>query len=150
MERKPDRPMNRKAVKKFLKDELIAEMTDNTEDITEPYKKLVDDVFKELNVYDIIHPAIIEILLNRVSDLLDTRYCESIHYRLDGGYVRLSLAPDYLDYGDDSEWNLSITDLCRDSFEMKWHNLEETITAFENGLKILKGKEFPNAKVSRK
>ena len=145
MKSKPDKPMNRKAVRKFLKEELAAKITDNTEDITEPYKKLVDDVFKELNVYDIIHPAIIEILLDRAIDLIDSRYCEYVHYRIDGKYIYFSLSPDYLNDGEDSEWNLSITDLCRDAFEMERYNLEETIVAFENGLKILKGKEFSNA-----
>ena len=145
IESKPDRPMNRKAVKKFLKDELVETITSNTEDITEPYKQIVDDVFKELDIYNIIHPAIMKKLLDKTVDLLDSRYSECIHYRIDGKYIYFSLSPDYLDYGEESEWNLSITELCRDAFEMERYNLEETIVAFENGLKILKGKEFSNA-----
>ena len=134
------RNMSEKAVKEVLTDEIKYDVKDSLR--TAFPDKMHDIIMAALNsseLKDYISTTILDKMIKTATELILYDYVDSFA-SLGNGYIEFDYQPDYIEHGENAEWNFSITQLCREHYDDWDESLDKTIEAFKNGLAILEEK----------
>ncbi len=134
------RSMSKKAVEKVLTDEIKYDVEDSLR--TAFPDKMHDIIMAALNnseLKDYISTTILDKMIETATELILYDYVDSFA-SLWNGHIEFNYQPDYIEYGENAEWNFSITQLCKEHSDHWDESLDKTIEAFKNGLAILEEK----------
>ena len=133
--RRAKKPLGVEQVKKALKWEIESDINYEIKgEIANKIKDIVEDSFKEINIYKGIANSTIDLIIDTAARMIvdDHRHC---YPYLEGRYMNVDISPDYIDPCDgEAGWAFSIRELCEDTH----YELDEIIETFEDGLAILK------------